>query len=147
MGKSGIVAQRMAAALASLSIPSTFVHASEWAHGELGSMRSGDAVVLFSNSGESAECVDTAVEAQRRGLAVLAITGRSSSSLGALANAEIVLEGGAGERELLGKVPSRSIVLAESAINGVLSAIAQKRGFGAADFKANHPGGAIGRAS
>ena len=53
IGKSGIVAQRMAAALASLAVPSTFVHASEWAHGELGSLRAGrDAVVLFSNSGE-----------------------------------------------------------------------------------------------
>ena len=63
IGKSGIVAQRMAAALASLAVPSTFVHASEWAHGELGSLRAGrDAVVLFSNSGATKECVDVGRE-------------------------------------------------------------------------------------
>ena len=88
--------------------------------------------------------MDAGREASRRDVKVLAVTGRAGSALGGVADAELVLP--TSDAELIGNVPSRSIVLAESAVNGVLSAIAGRRALGTDDFKRNHPGGAIGRA-
>ena len=79
-GKSGIVAERLSASLASTGTPSHFVHAAEWTHGDLGRVRSGDVVVFLSHSGNTKECVNAAELLQQRGIPVLAIVGKLGMS-------------------------------------------------------------------
>ena len=148
LGKAGAVAARCAISLRSLGYRASFVPAGEWAHGDLGCVSRGDVVLAFSHSGRTAEVVAAAPALAARGAAVIAVTGDAASPLGGAA--EFVLGAGAGagagggEGELLGAVPTRSVAAQEAVVNALLSALAQAGGVTLADFKGNHPGGAIG---
>ena len=141
LGKSGVVAKRLCVSLASTGIPCQWVHAAEWAHGDLGTLKPGDAVIMLSNSGKSTELEAMAPHFKARPVSLLAIIGKPDSPLDALSDASIIAPN---EGEILGKVPSRSIVVVEAAINGLVQELVNRRGFGAAHFETNHPGGAIG---
>ena len=152
VGKSGAVAQRLAASLTSTGTPAHFVHAAEWAHGDLGSARPGDVALFFSHSGGTAECVGAArALAARGGVAVAAIVGDGAggdaSALGAASDVCVAYPLDAGRfAEPLGLVPTSSVVLQEVVANALVSALVARRGFGREAFARNHPGGAIGKA-
>ena len=82
MGKSGHVARKIAATLASTGTPALFVHPAEASHGDLGMIVPGDAVLALSNSGETAELADLIAHARRFGLPLVAITGRAEQHAG-----------------------------------------------------------------
>ena len=83
MGKSGLVARKIAATLASTGTPALFVHPAEASHGDLGMIVPGDAVLALSNSGETAELADLVAHSRRFGLPLVAITARAGSTLAA----------------------------------------------------------------
>ena len=80
-GKSGIVAERLSASLASTGTPSHYVHAAEWTHGDLGRARHGDVAVFLSHSGNTKECVAAAELLKDRGITVLSIVGKYGNCL------------------------------------------------------------------
>lgn len=139
---SGYVARRMAASLSSVGVPAHFVHGSEWVHGDFGSIVSGDCVVAISHSGNTKELCDLEPFVKERGATFSALVGSASCGLGALADPVVVVPAA---REILGLVPSRSIVAQEACVNAILSEIVHRRGFHVSDFGRNHPGGSIGR--
>src|ERR1700712_4318203 len=91
MGKSGHIARKTAATLASTGSPAFFVHPAEASHGDLGMVQPGDALLLLSNSGETTELADLVAHARRFGLPLVAITGRAGSTLATAADAVLVL--------------------------------------------------------
>jgi arabinose-5-phosphate isomerase len=145
VGKAGLVAARFAASLRSLGLRGGYVTAPEWAHGDLGALRAGDAVVAFSHSGATAEVVAAAALAARAGAAVFAVTGGSEGApLRAAAAGGVFAAPAAGE--LLGAVPTRSVCAQEAVANALLSAVAEHAGVTKNEFKGWHPGGALGAA-
>ena len=148
VGKSGIVARRMAASLASTGTPSHFVHAGEWIHGDLGAARAGDAALFFSHSGSTRECVVACEFLKKRSsVAILSIVGSSASPLASLSDASVSYEypvHDSAMREPLGCVPTTSLILQEAVCNAVACALIEAHAFSEYDFSVNHPGGAIG---
>jgi len=140
-GKSGAVAARLAISLRSIGVRASFVHGSEWVHGDLGGVGAGDVALLLSHSGRTVELVDVARRLAAKRVVVAAITSDAASPLAAAAAAHFLA---LGEGELLGRVPTRSVVAQEAVANALLTAVAQAGGLTAAGFAAHHPGGAIG---
>ena len=106
-----------------------------------------DVIVAISHSGKAAELLQLAPHLEARGAPLLAIVSDTVSPLGAAAAAALaapVPPASGGSGELLGSVPSRSIVVQEALVNAVVSELVAARGFTPADFKHHHPGGAIG---
>ncbi|XP_065826108.1 uncharacterized protein [Oscarella lobularis] len=143
IGKSGLIAQRMAASLASTGIRSHYVHAAEWAHGDYGKAERGtDLIIFISHSGKTEECVQAATHLKREGIDVLAITGRKGSPLDLMSTVSIVYP--LSVREPLDILPTSSLLLQEMIANAVLRELIHRRRFSRADFLRNHPGGAVG---
>jgi arabinose-5-phosphate isomerase len=86
IGKSSLVAQRLAASLRSIGLRAAFVHGGEWVHGDLGCAGVGDTVVAVSNSGNTAELVAPFAELKTRGVQCWAVTANADSALGRIAN-------------------------------------------------------------
>lgn len=115
---------------------------SEWAHGDLGTVRRGDVLVAFSHSGGTVEMVGAAHWFKARQAHVLAVTGKADgSSLSQAAEAHLLA---LAPQELLGLVPTRSIVAQEMVVNALLTAVSQATGLTVGGFRENHPGGSIG---
>ena len=91
MGKSGHVARKISATLASTGTPALFVHPAEASHGDLGMIVAGDAVLALSNSGETAELADLIAHSRRFGLPLVAITGSGASTLATAADVALIL--------------------------------------------------------
>ena len=91
MGKSGHVAHKIAATLASTGTPSMFVHPAEASHGDLGMIVAGDALLALSNSGETVELADLVAHATRFALPLVAITARAGSALAQAADVALLL--------------------------------------------------------
>lgn len=143
LGKSGLIARKIAATFASTGTPSLFVHPAEASHGDLGMVVVGDAVLALSNSGETAELADLIEHARRFGLPLLAVTMRGSSTL-ALA-ADLVLElPQATEACPLGLAPTTSTTMQLALGDALAVALLLRRGFDASDFRRFHPGGRLG---
>ncbi|GLE05655.1 hypothetical protein PINS_up014695 [Pythium insidiosum] len=142
IGKSGIVARRFASTLSSLSIRSQAIHASEWAHGELGNARAGDVVILLSHSGETAELLPLPAHFAQSGCTTLAIVSRSHSTLASNCTASIVAPAMDSPDC---PVPSRSIIVQEAMTNAVVEYLANSLPDRPIAFLENHPGGAIGQ--
>ncbi len=144
MGKSGHVARKIAATLASTGSPALFVHPAEASHGDLGMIDRDDAVVALSNSGETGELSDIVAYTRRFAIPLIAITRRARSSLGDQAN--IVLElPPAPEACPLGLAPTTSTTMMMSLGDALAIALLERRGFTEADFRNLHPGGQLGR--
>ena len=106
-------------------------------------MSPGDAVLAFSHSGATGEVVGAAAALRARGARVVAVTADAASPLARGSDAVLLA---AASGELLGSVPSRSIVAQEAVVNALMAAAVARFGVTAAAFKLNHPGGAIGAA-
>lgn len=143
-GKSGHVARKVAATLASTGSPAFFVHPSDAGHGDLGMLAAGDAVLALSFSGASAELAAIRAYAAQRDIPFLLITGAPATELARAATAAV---GVAVEREAcpLGLAPTTSTTAMLALGDALALALMEARGRGAADFAATHPAGALGR--
>ncbi len=143
IGKSGHVARKIAATLASTGTPSLFVHPAEASHGDLGMVLAGDGVLALSNSGETAELADLVAHARRFGLPLVAITGQRESTLARAADVALVLPA-APEACAATGAPTTSTTMQMALGDAVAVALLQRRGFTAGEFHDFHPGGRLG---
>ena len=144
VGKSGIVARKIAATFTSIGLMALYLNPLDALHGDLGVVGSDDVVLLLSNSGESTELLALLPHLHRRGSPCIALTGRLDSSLAR--GAQVVLDGSV-DREVcpLNLAPTASTAVA-MAIGDALAAVwMQRQGITQADFAVNHPAGSLGR--
>ncbi|AJY18439.1 MULTISPECIES: arabinose 5-phosphate isomerase KdsD [Burkholderia] len=144
IGKSGHIARKIAATLASTGTPAFFVHPAEASHGDLGMVTPDDVFIGISYSGESEELVAILPLVKRIGAKLIAITGRAESSLGTLADVNL---NAAVSKEAcpLNLAPTASTTAALALGDALAVAVLDARGFGSEDFARSHPGGALGR--
>ncbi len=144
IGKSGHIARKIAATLASTGSPAFFVHPAEAAHGDLGMVTAQDVFIAISNSGETAELLAIIPIVKRIGTKIIAITGKAESNLAQLAavhlNASVTQEACP-----LNLAPTASTTVTLALGDALAVALLDARGFRAEDFALSHPGGALGR--
>ena len=143
MGKSGHVARKIAATLASTGTPALFVHPAEASHGDLGMIVTGDVVLALSNSGETPELADLVAHARRFGIGLVAITAGRDSALAGAADVLLLLPPAA-EACPMGLAPTTSTLMQMALGDALAVALLTRRGFGPADFRRIHPGGRLG---
>jgi arabinose-5-phosphate isomerase len=144
MGKSGIIAQKIAATLSSTGSPSLFLHPAEAVHGDLGMIVEGDVVIALSASGETEEILRLLVTIQRMGNPLISLVCNTQSTL-AVAS-EIALDCSVpGEACGLGLAPTASTTAMLALGDALAIAVSLRRGFRAEDFAALHPGGKLGK--
>jgi arabinose-5-phosphate isomerase len=144
MGKSGHIAGKIAATLASTGTPAFFVHPGEASHGDLGMITTTDVLLALSNSGETGEIVTILPIIKRLDVPLIAMTGNPQSTLSQAATANINVSV---EKEAcpLGLAPTASTTAALAMGDALAVALLESRGFTEADFAQSHPGGALGR--
>lgn len=144
MGKSGHIARKIAATLASTGTPSFFVHPAEASHGDMGMITSTDIILALSNSGTTAEIVTLLPLIKRQGIKMISMTGNAESTLAKAAefnlNTHVVHEACP-----LNLAPTSSTTAALAMGDALAIALLDARGFTAEDFAFSHPGGALGR--
>jgi arabinose-5-phosphate isomerase len=144
LGKSGIVARKVAATLTSTGTPSHFIHPVEAAHGDLGIVRSGDVLLAVSRSGNNREVNNLLVKCKQFGMTGIAITGSRNSELAQLSDI-VLLCPIAREACPLDLTPTTSAVAAMTMGDALTVALVKLRGFSAEDFAMFHPSGVLGR--
>lgn len=144
MGKSGHIARKIAATLASTGTPAFYVHPGEASHGDLGMIIDGDVVIALSNSGESDELMAIVPTLKRQGNPLIAMTGRPQSSLARHAAVHLDVSVPA-EACPLGLAPTSSTTAALVIGDALAIALLESRGFSRADFARSHPAGSLGR--
>ena len=144
IGKSGHIARKLAATLASTGTPAFFVHPAEASHGDLGMITPADVVVMLSNSGETDELVLLTPHLKRQGAKIIALTGNEQSSLAQAADVHIDAAVDA-EACPLGLAPTASTTAMLALGDALAIALLDARGFSVDDFARSHPGGPIGR--
>ncbi|MCU0231256.1 MAG: KpsF/GutQ family sugar-phosphate isomerase [Acidobacteria bacterium] len=144
MGKSGLVARKVAATLASTGTPALFLHPAEAIHGDLGMIVRGDVVIALSQSGETAEILSVVEAVRRLGGTLLVMTGRSGSTLGR--EADLLLDTSVAEEGCpLGLAPMASTTAMLALGDALAAALMVAKGFSEEDFARLHPGGRLGR--
>ena len=145
VGKARLVGTKISATLASTGTPSLALHPTEAVHGDLGSIRGNDVLLVLSNSGETEEVKSLLPHVKRIGAAVIAITGQPASSLGKLA--DVVLDiGPVDEACPLGLAPTASTSAMMALGDALAMVVSSARGFSREDYARYHPGGSLGRA-
>lgn len=144
MGKSGHIANKIAATLASTGTPAYFVHPAEASHGDIGMVTRDDVVLALSNSGTTPELLTLLPILKRKGVALIALSGNPDSELARAATVNLDVSV---EREAcpLGLAPTTSTTAALVMGDAVAMALLEARGFTAEDFAFSHPGGNLGR--
>ncbi len=143
MGKSGHVARKIAATLASTGTPAFFLHPGEASHGDLGMVAVGDVVVALSWSGETPELRDVIHFCKRFDVPLVAISSESASALATAADVALILPR-AEEACPNGLAPTTSTTMQLAFGDALAIALLENRGFSAADFREFHPGGRLG---
>ena len=144
MGKSGHVARKIAATMASTGTPAYFVHPAEASHGDLGMITRQDVLLALSNSGESEELLNILPAVKRQGARLIAMTGTPQSTLAR--EADIHLDAGVAKEACpLNLAPTASTTAALALGDALAVALLDARGFGPEDFARSHPGGSLGR--
>ncbi|MGB7137067.1 MAG: KpsF/GutQ family sugar-phosphate isomerase [Acidobacteriaceae bacterium] len=144
MGKSGIVAQKVAATLSSTGSPSLFMHPAEAVHGDLGMITEGDVVIALSASGETEEILRLLATLQRMGIALISFVCDTGSTLASAS--EVALDCSVpAEACGLGLAPTASTTAMLALGDALAIAVSLRRGFRAEDFAALHPGGKLGK--
>ena len=143
MGKSGHVANKIAATLASTGTPAQAVHPGEASHGDLGMITRNDAVVLISNSGETRELADMIAYVTRFDIPLIALTKRRDSTL-ARAAEHVLLMPDAPEACSIGMAPTTSTTMTMALGDALAVALMEARGFDRESYHAFHPGGTLG---
>ncbi len=144
MGKSGHIAGKIAATLASTGSPAFFVHPGEASHGDLGMITAHDVVLALSNSGETDEIITIIPVIKRLGVPLITLTGNPGSRMAreATVNIDVTV---AKEACPLGLAPTASTTAALAMGDALAIALLEARGFSAEDFARSHPGGRLGR--
>jgi arabinose-5-phosphate isomerase len=144
MGKSGHVARKVAATLASTGTPAFFLHPAEASHGDLGMITRGDAVLALSNSGETPELLLLLPHLKRLAVPLIVMAGKTDSTLGRAAT--VVLDVSVPEEACpLNLAPTASTTATLAMGDALAIAVLEARGFTKQDFARSHPGGALGR--
>jgi len=144
IGKSGLIAQKIAATLTSTGTPSLFLHAGESSHGDLGIISQQDVVIVFSYSGETGEVVQLMGHIQAIGVPSIAMTGKSDSTIAKSASVHLSISV---EKEAcpLGLTPTTSSIVTLALGDALAMCLIEKKQFRADDFAKFHPGGSLGR--
>ncbi|MEP2642569.1 KpsF/GutQ family sugar-phosphate isomerase [Roseobacter sp.] len=143
IGKSGHIARKIAATLASTGTPAQFVHPAEASHGDLGMITSADVVLAISNSGEAPELANLIVYSRRFDIPLLGITSVAGSSLGRECDVVLLLPR-LGEACGTGVVPTTSTTMTLAMGDALAVALMEHRAFTPENFRAFHPGGKLG---
>jgi len=144
VGKSGIIARKIAATLTSTGSPASFLHAVDSLHGDLGIVGRDDAAILLSKSGSSDELFGLVSQLKRLGVPMIAITGDAESALAR--QADVVLDSSVAEEACPETLAPTASTAAALALGDALAVtLLEEKGFRREDFAALHPGGALGR--
>jgi arabinose-5-phosphate isomerase len=145
MGKSGLIGRKIAATLASTGTPAHFVHPAEASHGDLGSVTRQDALLMLSNSGDTAELSHLITFAKRFAIPLIGVASKSDSALLQAADIPLMLPK---SREAcpMGLAPTTSTTLMLVLGDALAVALMERRGFTADQYRALHPGGSLGKA-
>ncbi|MEP6574371.1 MAG: KpsF/GutQ family sugar-phosphate isomerase [Gemmatimonadota bacterium] len=144
VGKSGLIARKIAATFTSTGTPATFLHPVDSLHGDLGIVGRDDVAIVLSKSGESEELTGLLASLQRMAVPIIAITGGRDSILAGLA--QVVLDGGVTEEACPHDLaPTASTTVALALGDALAVTLLEVKGFRADDFAALHPGGMLGR--
>jgi arabinose-5-phosphate isomerase len=143
MGKSGHVARKIAATLASTGTPSHYVHPAEASHGDLGMIQPDDVIIALSWSGETSELADLIGYAKRFRVPLIALTSNAQSTLGHAADLCLALPK-ANEACPNGLAPTTSTTMQLALGDALAIALLERRGFTAEHFRVFHPGGKLG---
>jgi arabinose-5-phosphate isomerase len=143
IGKSGHVARKIAATLASTGSAAMFVHATEASHGDLGMIGSGDVILALSKTGETRELADVIAYAVRFSIPLIAITAVADSALGRAADIVLRIPDAPEAADEL-NAPTTSTTLQIALGDALAVALLQRRGFRPQDFRVFHPGGKLG---
>ena len=144
VGKSGLIAQKIAATLCSTGTPAIFLHSADAVHGDLGIFQPGDPAILISKSGATAEVVRLLPTIRSLGSPIIALVGNINSPLSRQADVVIDLSVAA-EADPLGLVPTTSAVVTLALGDALAVALMVERNFKASDFARFHPAGQLGR--
>jgi arabinose-5-phosphate isomerase len=144
MGKSGIIGRKIAATLASIGVPSVFLHPAEGIHGDLGMVSRGDLVIALSNSGETEEILKILPAIKRLGVPMISLTGNVESMLAK--NSDVVLDVSVKEEACpLDLAPTASTTATLALGDALAMALLEHKGVKPEDFARYHPGGALGK--
>tara|TARA_B100001750_G_scaffold72991_1_gene58259 strand:- start:2217 stop:3197 length:981 start_codon:yes stop_codon:yes gene_type:complete len=144
LGKSGHIADKIAATFASTGTPAFFIHPSEAIHGDLGMIDKEDIVLVLSNSGETEEIISLIPVIKNMGIKIVAITGNKDSKLSSEADIHIHVEVKE-EACPMNLAPTASTSAALAMGDAIAVALLEKRGFTKEDFAKSHPGGSLGK--
>lgn len=143
MGKSGHIARKIAATLASTGTPAQFVHPAEASHGDLGMVTQGDVALVISNSGETPELADIIAHTRRFSISMIGITARPDSTLARQSDVVLILPA-APEACGTGIVPTTSTTMTLALGDALAVALMEHRQFTPEHFRMFHPGGKLG---
>lgn len=143
MGKSGHIARKIAATMASTGQPAFFVHPGEASHGDLGMIQDGNVVIAMSNSGETAELSDIIAYTRRFNIPLISMTGRADSTLSNAADVALVIPPSP-EACPIQMAPTTSTTVMLALGDAIAVALMERRSFTAEDFRNFHPGGKLG---
>lgn len=144
MGKSGLIAQKIAATLSSTGTPALFLHPAEAVHGDLGMLARGDVVIALSASGETEEILRLLATLKRIGDALISFCCRGDSTLARAS--DVALDVSVGEEACgLGLAPTASTTAMLALGDALAVAVSMRKGFRAEDFADLHPGGKLGK--
>ena len=144
MGKSGLIARKIAATFCSTGTPAHFLHPAEARHGDLGMIAAGDLMIALSASGETEELVELLPIVERLGCTLVSLCGTAESTLAQAStvwlDASVAREAGA-----LNLAPTASTTVMLALGDALALEVSHRRGFAAKDFAELHPGGRLGR--
>jgi arabinose-5-phosphate isomerase len=144
MGKSGHVARKIAATLASTGTPALFLHPAEASHGDLGMVTRADALLMLSNSGETAELTDLITYGKRLSIPLIGMANNVDSRLLQASDVQLLLPKSQ-EACPMGLAPTTSTTMMLALGDALAVALMERRGFSADQYRDFHPGGALGR--
>ncbi|MDI9313811.1 MAG: KpsF/GutQ family sugar-phosphate isomerase [Hydrotalea sp.] len=143
VGKSGHVGRKISSTLSSIGCPSFFIHPTEASHGDLGMMQRGDLLIAISNSGETPELFNILQFCKTHHITIVALTAKSASHLGQLADVVLPL-GAEAEAGLLSLAPTTSTIKTMGLGDALAMGFLELKGFSEEQFRNLHPGGALG---
>ncbi|MBX7056714.1 MAG: KpsF/GutQ family sugar-phosphate isomerase [Leptospirales bacterium] len=144
MGKSGLIAQKLAATFSSTGTPAFFLHPGESLHGDLGALQKDDILMVLAKSGESEEVISMLQVVQKLGNPIIAILGNPDSAAGRMANV-IIRATVSREADPLDLAPTASTTVSLVVGDALASAVSEMRGFRHEQFALYHPAGQLGR--
>jgi arabinose-5-phosphate isomerase len=144
MGKSGLIGRKIAATLASTGTPALFLHPAEASHGDLGMVTRADALLMLSNSGETAELTDLITYAKRLAIPLIGVANNSDSRLLQASDVALLLPR-AQEACPMGLAPTTSTTMMLALGDALAVALMERRGFSADQYRDFHPAGSLGK--